>query len=77
VGEFGGGCVVNSVSALSQEIFDISVTEIEAVVEPDGLADDIWWESMALVDISSTDSTNVTDLTWQYPVNLSTPSEVP
>jgi hypothetical protein len=51
VGEFGGGRVVNSVSALSQEIFDISVTEIEAVVQPDIIAHDVWQGSVTLVGI--------------------------
>ena len=30
-----------------------AVAEIEAIVEPDGVADDIWWESMAFVSIHS------------------------
>ena len=37
--------------AFSQEIFDIAVTEIESVVEPDGVADDVGWESVAFVGI--------------------------
>jgi hypothetical protein len=44
-------CVAEGVSATSQEIFDISVTKVESVVEPDGTADDAWRESAALVCI--------------------------
>lgn len=36
---------------LRQQIFDIAMTEIESVVEPDSIADDIWRESMSLVGI--------------------------
>ena len=32
-----------------QYIFNISVTGIEAIAEPDGIGNDIGWESMALV----------------------------
>ena len=34
-----------------QEIFNIPVAEIEAIVEPDSVADDIWRESVALICI--------------------------
>jgi hypothetical protein len=27
------------------------MTEIEAIVEPNGIADDFWWESVAFVSI--------------------------
>jgi hypothetical protein len=50
-GEFGGGCVAESVSAFSQEILDIAVAQIEAIVEPDCIGNDIWRKSMALVCI--------------------------
>lgn len=38
-------------ASLSQEIFNIPVAEIEAVVEPDGVANDIGWESVSFVSI--------------------------
>jgi len=38
-------------ASLSQEIFNIPVAEIESVVEPDGITDDIWGEPVALVGI--------------------------
>ena len=31
--------------------FDITVTEIDSMVQPDGVLDDIWRESAALVDV--------------------------
>ena len=36
---------------LCQKVFNISVTEIESIVEPDGIADDIWGKSVALIGI--------------------------
>ena len=36
-------------ASLSQEVFDISVAEIEAAVEPDGIRNDIWWESVTFI----------------------------
>jgi hypothetical protein len=38
-------------ASLGQEICYISVTEIEAVVQPDGVGNDVRWESVALVCI--------------------------
>jgi hypothetical protein len=37
--------------SLGQEIFNISVAEVESVVEPDGIGDDVGWESVSLVCI--------------------------
>ncbi len=36
-------------ASFSQEVFDISVAEIEAIVEPDCVGDDVGWESVAFV----------------------------
>ena len=36
---------------LSEKIFNIAMTEIEAIVEPNGVTDDIGWESVAFVCI--------------------------
>jgi hypothetical protein len=38
-------------TAFSQKVFDISMTQIETMLEPDGVTDDIWWESVAFVSI--------------------------
>ena len=38
-------------TSLSEKIFDISMAQVEAIVEPDGVGDDIWRESVALVGI--------------------------
>ena len=38
-------------AAFGQEIFDISVAQVEAIAEPDGVADDIWRESVTFVCI--------------------------
>jgi hypothetical protein len=38
-------------SSLGQQIFDIPVTEIESMVEPNGVADDIGWKPVTLVCI--------------------------
>ena len=39
----------NSNASLGQQIFDVSETEVEALVQPDGVADDIGRESMAFI----------------------------
>ena len=39
----------DSYTSLRQDIFDISIAEIEAIVEPDGIADDVWGEPEAFV----------------------------
>jgi hypothetical protein len=49
VGEFGGGCVAISASALCQKILDILVAEVESVVQPDRVANDFRMEAMAFV----------------------------
>ena len=38
-------------SPLCEKVFDISVAEIESVVEPDSIADNIWREAMAFISI--------------------------
>ena len=40
-------------ASLSEQILDISMAEIESVVEPNGVGNDIGWESVALVGIQS------------------------
>ena len=41
----------NSDASLGQQVFDIAVTQIEAIVEPDGVGDDVRWKSVPLVSI--------------------------
>jgi hypothetical protein len=38
-------------ASLSENIFDIAMTQIEAIVQPDSVTDDVGWESVALVCI--------------------------
>ena len=38
-------------ASFSEEIFYIAVTEVEAIIEPDGVGNDVRWESMALICI--------------------------
>jgi hypothetical protein len=51
----------------------ISVAEIEAIIEPDSVGNDIWWGRLAGIGAayrySSTDSTRYGLLTWQYPMH--------
>ena len=41
----------NGDASLGQEVLEIAVTQVEAIVEPDGIGNDIWRESMTLVSI--------------------------
>jgi hypothetical protein len=43
--------VTDGDAPLGQEIFNISVTWIEAIIEPNGITDDIWWKSVTFVCI--------------------------
>ena len=38
-------------ASLGQKVFDISVAQIESIVEPDCIADDVRWKSVAFVGI--------------------------
>jgi hypothetical protein len=38
-------------ASLGQEIFDIAVTQVEAISGPDGIGNDVWWKSVAFVVI--------------------------
>tara|TARA_R110002072_G_scaffold123352_2_gene258608 strand:+ start:1681 stop:1971 length:291 start_codon:yes stop_codon:yes gene_type:complete len=50
----------DSDTSLSQEIFDIAVAQIESIVEPDGVGNDIGRESVAFICIHSTILTTLT-----------------
>jgi hypothetical protein len=45
------GFIADRDSALSEKAFDISVVQIEAIIEPDRLTDDIRWKSVAFICI--------------------------
>jgi len=45
------GFITDCDASLGQEIFNITIAEIEAVVQPDCIADDFGGESMTLVCI--------------------------
>jgi hypothetical protein len=45
------GFVADSYTAFSQKVFDITVTEIESIVQPDSVADDIGREPVSFVGI--------------------------
>jgi hypothetical protein len=36
-------------TALSQDILDVAVAQVESIVKPDGVGDDLWRESVTLV----------------------------
>jgi len=43
--------VADSDAALGQQIFDISVAEVEAVAEPDGVGNNVRWGTVSFVCI--------------------------
>jgi hypothetical protein len=45
------GLVADCDASFSKEVFDIAVAEVKAIAEPDSIADDIGWESVAFVGI--------------------------
>ena len=54
-------------ATLSQNIFDIPVAEAESEVEPDDVADDIGWETVAFINVHMPILAEISDLTCQYP----------
>jgi hypothetical protein len=36
-------------ASLGQQVFNISVAEIESIVDPDCVGNDIWWETMTFI----------------------------
>ena len=55
-----------SATPLGEQVFDIAMAEIEPVVEPDGITDDVGWKSVALIGIHQLILANVV-------VNLAVP----
>ena len=45
------GFATDGDTAFSKKVFDIPMTQIEAIIEPDGVRNDIWRESMTFVCI--------------------------
>ena len=43
------GLSADNNSSFSLEIFDIAMTEIESIVEPDSVGNDTWWEAVTFV----------------------------
>jgi hypothetical protein len=64
------GFVTNCDASLSQEIFNIAVAEVEAIVEPDSIANDIGRESVTFVGIDHR-IIHVPELSCQYPRSAS------
>jgi hypothetical protein len=52
-------------ASFSEEIFDIAVAEAESVVEPNGIGNDVRWESVSFI-YSKSDSIKLEEFTWQY-----------
>ena len=61
------GLSADGYAPLSQKIFDIPVAETEAIIEPDGIGNDIWRESVPFVGIHGPILVQIGDLTCQYP----------
>jgi hypothetical protein len=60
------GLIADCNATLSQEIFDIAVAEVEAIVQPDCIADDIGRESVTFVSIHP-EIIHFRELSCQYP----------
>ena len=58
--------VADSDTSLGQQIFDVSVAQVEAVVDPHRLTDNLRWKSVSFVCIHLL-IVSQGDLTWQYP----------
>jgi hypothetical protein len=43
------GFVADLNTSLSEQVFNISMTEAESMVEPDGILNDFGWESVTLI----------------------------
>jgi hypothetical protein len=57
----------DSDASFGEKVFDISVAQIEAIVEPDSVADDIWRESVTFVGVHPPILADISNLTCQYP----------
>ena len=63
--------MADSNASLNQDIFDIPMAQIESIIEPDGVGDDIGWGRLAVIGgvciYPWTDFISYSQLTWQYP----------
>jgi len=59
------GLTAHCDALFSKDIFDISVTQVEAAVKPDGLTNDVGWKSVAFVGIHPPILVQFGDLTCQ------------
>ena len=58
----------NSDNMFGKAILDVALTQIETIVKPDSVGDDIWREAV-VCKYSSADSINIEPLTCQYHIN--------
>ena len=54
-------------ASFSEETFDVTVPQIESVVELDGVGDDFGRISVAFVGVHPSILAQISGLTWQYP----------
>jgi hypothetical protein len=52
---------------LDEDFIDVAVTQVEPVVQPKYVTDDIWQDIDVFYRYSFADSTNSVELSWQYP----------
>ena len=64
------GFITDGNIALGQQVFHISNTQIEPIVEPNGILNDRRWESMAFIDVFHSGMLPDRRLTCQYPLCL-------
>jgi len=53
-------------ASLDQNIVDITVTQVESIVEPDGVGDDVWGEAVSFIGVHP-EIVSQGQLIWQYP----------
>ena len=59
--------VADGDTPLGQQIFDIPMAQIESMIQPDRIADDVGWKTVTLVQIHAT-SIGYDQLTCHYPL---------
>jgi hypothetical protein len=52
-------------ASFSEKVFNIAVAEVESIIEPDGIGNHIWWESVSLVGIHP-EIVSQEKLRWHY-----------
>ena len=56
------GFIADSDTSFGKEIFNVTMAEVETIIEPDGITDDVGWESVTLVCIHRPILSNQTSL---------------